>query len=187
MKSKLHALLSNPFVLLLVLMAIVFGLDQLLMQFHAYYAANRPLYNPGLPIEAAPNALWYELWFCETIAVILFPFILHLLRGKLQIKARLLPWSVAAIVMYIGAFSVGLNIYNNIKDHGYISEEHDYISIIVHSGAFYQPLDDQYDPSLQSMLPTILKGQILVAGGYAVSALGLSFYESKKIKKRQKS
>ncbi len=187
MRAKLRTLLSNPFVLLILLMAVVFGIDQLLMQFHVYYAANRPLYNHGLELEAAPNALFYELWFSETIVVVLFPFILFLLRKKLSIKTKLLPWCVAAVIMYVGAFSAGLSVYNNYKNHGYVREQADYISIILHQGAFYEPIYDRYDPSLQSMLPIILKGQVAVAGGYLITAYGIALYEAKKDKKRQKS
>jgi|GEM_PF-2206062 len=187
MKAKLQRLLSNPFVLLMLLMAIVFAVDQVLMQLNVYYAANRPLYNHGLELEAAPNALWYELWFAETIAVVILPFILFWLRDKLRIKARLLPWCVAAIIMVVGVASTGLSIYNDYKDNGYLQREPDYISIIIHQGAFYQPIYDRYDPSLQSMLPFILRGQAAVVGGYIITALGVAWYGAKKAKKQRKS
>jgi len=187
MKAKLRKLLSKPFVLLILLMAVIIGIDQLLIQFHVYYAANRPLYDDALNFEAALNGLWYELWFAETIAVILLPLILWLLKRKMALKTKLLPWYVAAFVMFIGVMSTGVKIYNDYKDDGFLHQQPDYISIIVHQGAYYQPTYDQFDPSLQSMLPTILKGQILVAAGYGAGVGGLWIYGSKKIKKQQKS
>lgn len=181
MKSRLKRFLKNPYVILLALIILVMVIDKLLSNFSFDQGGSFTLYRHGLEQPAAYNDLLKEFWFAETIAVIIFPFVLFGLKQEFAIKTRLLPWCIAAIIMFLGAVGTVTTIYK--ERAGGMWQNPGDTSYAIHRGAGYFPEYTEEDPLLDSMLPYFLRAQAPVVAGYLVTALGMHLYLDTRRKK----
>ena len=147
--------------------------DKLLGRFSFDQAGNYSFYSGMLESYEAFNELIQEIWFAETITIILLPLILILVNKKSNTKL-LFTCVIAAIVMIFGVidrFETFRQEFKNTMPDAYA----------IHTGASYFPLyEDSIDPTLQSVAPYFLRAQIPILIGVAVGYTGYSIYENRK-------
>jgi lysylphosphatidylglycerol synthetase-like protein (DUF2156 family) len=177
--KKLQRLFRNPFILLLLLIIVIMAVDRLLSRFSFNSAGNYILHIDELQGLVAFNSILEEIWFAETIAIIIFPIVLLLFRKKWQLKTHLFPWCIAAIVMLAGAVGTGISIHDRIVN-GFYRESPNDLSLSIHHGASYFPAYVEDDPFLFSILPAFLRAQAPIMLGYVAGAFGIGLYKAAK-------
>jgi hypothetical protein len=183
MKSFRELRRYNAVVLFLALTTLIVLIDQIIgVVSRFFYHGNTALWSRGSydfmynfadPFPAGFNSMLFELWFAETIAFILMPIGLYLLRKR--VKVRLFPWILAGIVTLLGlCISLSLSygedsISDPFHTHGFVfTQELHYGVRLALSNNPSGP-----DPMLFSCFPYFLESHLLflipLAIGYGLS------------------
>lgn len=162
-------MVRRTFLLLFATVLCMIGLDQLFVVFGLPAVRGTSFYNAALTFPASINDTFYTIWFCETIALLIFPLVLYLFRKK--ITAPLLPWLIVMLVMGVGlvtTISRGVHVYRQSN----LSLDRSLRVSLVHEGAAYMTYPGELDTMLHSVFPYFLRAQIPVAAaigaGYGI-------------------
>jgi hypothetical protein len=138
------------------LMVIIMLADKLIGANTGWFGkmGNYQIYNSALETTSAFNEFYLEIWFAETLAFILMPFVLLSLRKRL--KVNLVPWFFISITMVVASIAKLFNFYGSLTAVSATD-----ILWQLHTGAiFYPNYFDRFDPSLGNALPYLLRAQI---------------------------
>jgi hypothetical protein len=164
------------FLLLIIVMAVDYVLGVVNGRMHFVdQTLGFDLWYGALQGPAALNHVLEEIWFAETIALILIPVIWLVMR--LRVTKNMFPWLFLGVVMLV---SFSFNVYRHIVNNPFHYPLD--LQYVIHQGSgFYSSYGDSIDPLLASVWEYLLRAQIGVVVAFLVGKAILRLYSKRKI------